>query len=684
MGTLEHLTPLRYIRGIGPRRAEALEKLGVKNLRDLFYLFPRRYEDRSKILKITEITPAENATIQGEVLTLGIRPLKQMRIFEMIVGDETGMIPVLWFNQPFLKNQFRVGMKVILSGRVDLYQDKLQMNSPEYEIIEEDEENLLHTGRIVPIYPLTEGLFQRSLRAVLNVLINENLEKEIHEFLPGSFIKSLELTPLLDTLKEIHHPGSFEKLEAARRRLIFDEFFLFELELLERLRYQREKQDAFVIQDGEKCFEDFKKSIPFTLTISQDRAIHEIIQDCTKPYPMSRLLHGEVGSGKTLVAAFALFLIARSDKQAAFLVPTELLAEQHLKTIEQLLKPLGVAPELLTASTPTDKREKLLTQVRNGKLPILIGTHALLQSDVLFQSLALVIIDEQHKFGVRQRTQLLQTIPKPHLLVMTATPIPRTLALTLYGDLEVSTMSELPKGRSPVKTYWIVREKQPDVLQHIRDRVLKGDQAYIVFPSIDETEKSDLFAARQEFERLVREDFKGLSLGLVHGRLTREEREQIMQDFRRGGIQVLIATSVVEVGVDNPNAAIIVIENAERFGLSQLHQLRGRVGRGVKESECFLFGEPKNDEGKRRLRILTKSNDGFRIAEEDLRMRGPGELLGTRQSGEPYFRIADLQRDADLLFLARQKALEVLKEDPRLSSPQWEKLRAEMTHRGMK
>lgn len=677
----EGTLPIRYLRGIGPRRAQALEKLGIRSLNDLFFLFPRHYEDRTHFRKIETLKSSENVTFRGEVLTLGVRPLKQMPIFEMVVGDETGMISAVWFNQPYLKNQFRVGMKLILSGRVDFYQGKLQVHSPEYEIVEGEEEDPIHAGRITPIYPLTEGLYQRSLRVLMKEVLERYLDKEIQDFLPRALLESLQLAPLSEAVREMHFPSSFEKLGEARRRVVFDEFFLFEVELLERLRQQRERQKAFPLREGEACLAEFRKSLSFPLTQDQEKAMRQIAQDCAQPFPMNRLLHGEVGSGKTLVAAFAVTVAGRANKQAAFLVPTEILAEQHAKTLERFLAPLGIRVGLLTASTPDDKRPLILKDLRGGKLSVLIGTHALLQEDVQFQSLALVVIDEQHKFGVQQRGYLLRTTPRPHQLVMTATPIPRTLALTLYGDLEVSTMVELPKGRLPVKTYWITREKQPEVLRHIRERVSQGDQAYLVFPVIEATERDDLFAAREEYERLARQEFLGLRLGLVHGRLTREERERMMQDFRNRKIQILVATSVIEVGVDNPNAAMMVIENAERFGLSQLHQLRGRVGRGPKESECYLFGEPKTEEGKRRLRVLTKTQDGFVIAEEDLRLRGPGELLGTRQSGEPYFRVADLERDASLLLLARQRALEILKEDPHLSSPSMERLKAELARR---
>ncbi len=675
----EHSIPIRYLRGVGPKRAEAFEKLGVKTLRDLLYLFPRRYEDRTQFKKIGELEPAESVTLRGEVLTLGIRPIRSRPLFELVAGDDTGMVHAVWFNQAYLKSQFAVGTKVILSGRVELYQGKLQMNSPDYEIVENEEENPIHMGRIVPIYPLTEGIYQRSLRMVMKELVDSHLEKEIQDFLPAGFRETQDLLELTEALREIHFPSSFARNEAAKKRIVFDEFFLFEMELLRRLKLQREKQSSPMLTCPEADLETFKRSLPFSFTKDQERAAREIRADLGLASPTSRLLQGEVGSGKTLVAASALFITARAGHQAAFLVPTEILAEQHARVLTQFLNPLGVRNALLTASTSPEQREKILTELRKGELSILAGTHALLQESVQFKSLGLVIIDEQHKFGVRQRSQLLHATPRPHQLVMTATPIPRTLAFTLYGDLEISTLKELPKGRQPVKTFWIIREKQPEVLQHLRERIEKGEQAYLVFPAIDETEKDDLYAARTEYERLGREEFRGLAIGLVHGRLAKEERELIMQKFREGKIRALIATSVIEVGLDNPNATLMVIENAERFGLSQLHQLRGRVGRGEKESSCFLFGEPKTEEGKKRLRILTKTNDGFLIAEEDLKLRGPGELLGLRQSGEPFFRMADLDRDMEILLKARQAALNLLKEDANLSGPDWERLRTELS-----
>jgi ATP-dependent DNA helicase RecG len=419
----------------------------------------------------------------------------------------------------------------------------------------------------------------------------------------------------------------------------------------------------------------FTQSLPFRLTPSQDKVIGELAEDLSKTIPMNRLLQGDVGSGKTVIAAFALLLAAKNSRQGALLAPTEILAEQHFRTLLQVLKPFSISLELLTSSTPSSRRERLLAELKQGKLSLLVGTHALLQEDVRFNSLALAVIDEQHKFGVYQRCQLLNADPRPHQLVMTATPIPRTLALIIYGDLDTSTLRELPAGRQPISTYWITRAKQKEVLEHILKKVQAGEQAYFIFPLIEETEKSDLLAAKKEFENLRRTVFSDIKMGLVHGRLTKEERDTIMQAFRQGEIQVLVATSVVEVGVDHPNATVMVIENAERFGLSQLHQMRGRIGRGTKASECFLFGEPRSEEGKKRLRILTKTQDGFLIAQEDLKLRGPGDFLGTRQSGEPFFRIAHPVLDEDILLEARETAMVLLKNRTLEQNPEWDPMK---------
>ncbi len=547
-------------------------------------------------------------------------------------------------------------------GKVELYQKHLQMSNPEFEIVESPEAESIHTGRITPVYPLTEGLFQRSLRTTLKEAVDRHLDDSITDLLPPEFRSPLDLLPLDQALREMHLPTSFATLEKARRRIVFDEFFSFELQILLKVKAIRTESQApaFTISPG--LIAEFKRSLPFELTRSQEQAIRDLVKDLSQTIPMNRLLQGDVGSGKTVVAAFAFLAAHRSGLQCAFLIPTEILAEQHYRTLLKFLELLGIRPELLTKSIEPDRRARLIAELRQGKIPVVVGTHALLQEDVCFKDLGLLVVDEQHKFGVHQRNQLLQKTPRPHQLVMTATPIPRTLALTVYADLDISVMKEIPKGRQPVKTYWITRKKQPEIFSRMVSRIQKGEQAYIVFPLIEETERADLLAAQKEYERLGKTVFQKFRMGLVHGRLDRPEREAIMRAFSRREIDILVATSVIEVGVDQPNATMMVIENAERFGLAQLHQLRGRIGRGALESECFLFGEPTTEDGKRRLRLLTKITDGFRIADEDLKLRGQGDLWGVRQSGEPLFRVAHPVLDEAILLEARREARKLMGE----------------------
>ncbi|MDA9101085.1 ATP-dependent DNA helicase RecG [Omnitrophica bacterium] len=672
--TKEAGSSLRYLKGIGPKRATLLEKQGVKSVYDLLFYFPRRYEDRSKFFKIAHARPGQSVTVRATILRIQFKPIRRLKLLEILVGDDSGTLHAVWFNQPYLKNQFQTGQEIILYGRIDFYQNRLQINTPEYEIIEPEEKSV-HTGRITPVYPLTEGLFQRSLRALMKDAVEQQLEKTVTEYLPESFRQKKNLMGLRSAVSQMHFPSSFEAQEMARRRIVYDELFLFEIILLRKMRAIKNKYRSFDFKNGGTLSAEFIRSLAFQLTSSQTKALEDIVRDFEAPYPASRLLHGDVGSGKTVVAAFALYYAAKNNHQAALLVPTEILAEQHLRTLKQLLAPFNIEPELLTSSTQKGKREKMLYRLRSGSVRVLIGTHAIFQEDVRFKNLSLVIIDEQHKFGVHQRNQLLQGSPRPHQLVMTATPIPRTLALTAFGDLEVSSMHELPAGRQPIKTYWIERRKQNKVLAHILDKVKTGEQAYIIFPLIDETERSDLLAAEREYEKLRTSVFSDVSVGLVHGRIPALERDKIMTAFTRGEVQILVSTSVIEVGVDNPNATFMIIENAERFGLSQLHQMRGRIGRGTKPSQCFLFGEPKSTEGKQRLKIMTETQDGFVIAEEDLKLRGPGDFLGTRQSGIPLFRYADAVNDYGLLKDAHQTASNLIESGQWDESPQWEAAR---------
>ena len=671
------VSDLRYLKGVGPKRAQALERLGIASIRDLLFFFPRRYEDRSHFALISEVQPEQTVSVRGEILSVKLKPIRRLRLIEMIVGDSSDMIHAVWFNQPYLKKTFQEGQQVILYGKVELYKNRLQISAPEYEVIESGEE-AIHTGRITPIYPLTEGLFQRSLRATLHDIVETHLDREITEYLPQILLDEKKLMGLREAAREMHFPTSPEILAQARHRIVFDEFLVFQMILLRKMERLKAKYQAHTLSIGAETLQRFQATLPFKLTADQDKVLGDLLLDLNQTVPMNRLLQGDVGSGKTLVATFGLLWAAQNKLQAVLLVPTEILAEQHYKTLSKLLEPFGIPVGLLTSSTPAAKRERMLAEIKNNKLHVMVGTHALLQEDVTFHSLALVVIDEQHKFGVYQRAQLFNRNPRPHQLVMTATPIPRTLAFTTYGDLAISTIKELPSGRLPIKTYWITRKKQDKVLEHILEKIGQGEQAYFIFPLIEETEKIDLLAAEKEYQRLRLGVFKDIRVGLVHGRMTKEQRDPVMDAFRRGEIQVLVATSVIEVGVDHPNATMLVVENADRFGLAQLHQMRGRIGRGHKASECFIFGEPSTDEGRRRLRIFANTQDGFEIAEEDLKLRGFGDFLGTRQSGEPYFRVGNPIEDEALLREARQTALELMRQQALEKDPAWKGFHAHL------
>ncbi|MBI4550050.1 MAG: ATP-dependent DNA helicase RecG [Candidatus Omnitrophica bacterium] len=651
--------PVRYLRGVGPKRSEALQRLGIETIGDLFYFFPRRYEDRSRFVTVESVAAGQFVTLKVSVLSKTLKRLRAMTIFEMALGDSSGFIHATWFNQPYLARQFSEGDELIVSGKADVYNSRLQLNSPEYEVLTGSTEDTVHTGRIVPVYPLSEGLGQRGIRRAVKELIDAYAD-EAADFMPEDLRDRLGLDRLPEAIRNVHFPESQELLECARRRLIFDEFFLFELALLAKIHRDRRATRAYPFSHTEKVTENFKKSLPFGLTGGQLEVIGEIARDAAKPVPMRRLLQGDVGSGKTVVATFCIAWAQRNGIQSVLMAPTEVLAEQHYQTVSRLLSPFGTRCVLLTGSTPASERGEILADLRSGRAPVAIGTHSLIQDEIKFSKLGLVVIDEQHKFGVRQRSALLAGGIKPHLLVMTATPIPRTLGLTLYGDLDISTIRELPAGRKPIQTFWITQAREEEVLRRIAEKLKEGEQAYVIYPVIEETEKSDLAAAKKGYADLRGGVFRDFQVGLIHGRLSRQEKDRVMKDFKEGKVKVLVSTSLVEVGIDNPNATHMVIEHAEKFGLSQLHQLRGRIGRGDRDSYCFLFGEPTTEEGKRRLRVLTKTQDGFAIAEEDLALRGPGDFLGTRQSGVPLFKIGDLLRDADLLRLARAEAARLI------------------------
>lgn len=672
--TLTLDTPVQYIKGIGPKRAEALHSVNVYTAEDLLTYYPRRYIDRSNVTQIAHLKPGETVTVVGKIFSGSIQKGKTPR-FVLIVGDDTGFLECVWFQGlQYIAKKFRYGEVVAFSGKVSFYRGP-QLIHPEYDkLSEEGERNPLHTGGIIPLYPSTEnlgrlGLESRGFRRIMRNLLDA-LAGHIEDPLPSEIRSRCNLLPLSQAFENIHFPEDWHTLRLAQKRLKFDELFSMQLFLgLERQARMEEKKGIVFEQVGELT-QRLIKNLPFELTSAQKRVLHEIRNDMRSSKPMNRLIQGDVGSGKTIVALIAMVIAVENGYEAALMAPTEILAEQHYLNIHNHIDALGIKIALLKGNQRTSKREFILSGLENGSIPIVVGTHALIQEGVRFKNLGLVVIDEQHRFGVLQRAELRQKGYSPDVLVMTATPIPRTLALTLYGDLDVSTIDELPKGRKPVRTVWRTEEKREAIYEFMRTELKKGRQAYVVYPLIEESEKLDLAAAKQGYEMLSESVFPEFRCALLHGRMKSEEKEKVMQEFKAGQIQVLVTTTVIEVGIDVPNATIMLVEHAERFGLTQLHQLRGRVGRGTEASICILLSNRHcSEEAIQRLKTMEKTNDGFKIAEADLAMRGPGELFGTRQSGLLRLKIADLVTDGPILTLARREAQMLLQKDSKLQDP---------------
>jgi len=659
----------QYVKGVGPKRIKTLNKQGICTVNDLLYYLPRRYEDRSNLKQISQVKVNSFETVRGKVLTMGLRRTrKKMSIFELALGDASGVIYGVWFNQPFMKDRFKVGDEVILSGKVEWY-NHLQITTPEYEVLNPDDDDTIHTARVVPIYPLTQNLYQRSIRGIIKNCLDCYLSA-VREILPDSIMRKHKLVGLQEALLNIHFPADTECLEPARHRLVFDEFLFLQLGIgLHRLKIKTAAPGISHRIDGQ-LLADFEKKLPFKLTSAQKKVIGHIKKDMAGDKPMNRLLQGDVGSGKTIVCIFSLLTTVQNGFQAAVMVPTEILAEQHYLTLSQLLVPLGLNVVLLVSGLSKKAREKTLSEIVSGKADVVVGTHAVIQGDVKFEKLGLIVVDEQHKFGVLQRADLRKKGVNPDVLVMTATPIPRTLALTVYGDLDVSVIDQMPPGRKEVKTYWVSESKRQDLYRFIEKEIASGRQAFIVYPLIEESEKLQLKAAVQMLEKFRKEVFQHLKVGLLHGRMSSPDKEEIMKAFRAGEYNILVSTTVIEVGIDIPNASIMFIENAERFGLSQLHQLRGRIGRGKYESYCLLMSGGLSEDGKKRLSAMTRTSDGFEIAEYDLSLRGPGEFFGTRQHGLPELKIANLVTDLKMLETARQEAFDLIKQDPGLNKPE--------------
>jgi len=668
--------PIRYIKGIGPKRAKAFAGCGIQSVEDLLYYFPRRYEDRTKFISISAVHEGENQIIKASVLVSGERRSfrrKGFSITEAIVEDATGRLSCVWFNQPYIKEYLKPGTTLILYGKVERYGDKLQMGNPEFEIVAEDIDESLNIGRIVPIYALPAGVGQRSLRKFIKYVIDKYLPR-MNDFLPYDIRSRNNLLNLAKSIINIHFPESPDMQKLAYTRLAFEEFFLFQLPLV--LRKLEKKEKAGIAHTVEvKLAEDFIKSLAFNLTESQKKVIREIKSDMTRPQAMQRLLQGDVGSGKTVVATVAGVIAIQGGYQVAFMVPTEILAKQHYEKVSYQLSAISyqrrsIRVGLLTGSIDKKEKEIILKGIRQGKVDLVIGTHALLEEDVRFKNLGLVVIDEQHKFGVGQRALLPKKGLNPDVLIMTATPIPRTLAITLYGDLDISVINELPPGRKPIRTQWIDNDKRDWLYGFIKENVLIGRQVYIVYPLIEESYALDLLSAKKMHLEFKNNVFKEFNVGLIHGRLKQKEQDRIMSEFRNGKLQILIATTVLEVGIDVANASIMVIEHAERFGLSQLHQLRGRIGRGNYESSCILISDADSPEAKSRIDAMVNYNDGFRIAEEDLKIRGPGEYFGSRQHGLTGLKIANPLTQMQLLKRAREEAVRILNYDRRLETRQ--------------
>lgn len=669
------------VKGVSANLANKLARLGVKTIRDLVYFFPRRHLDYSQRKSIAELEVDEEQTVLATVWEARIARLGNQRGTEITVCDESGTMRAVWFNQPYLAKKFPTNAQLMLSGRVTEFKSQKVFESPEWELVEDKE--LIHTGRLVPVYPLTRGLYSRQLRNLVKRVV-DNWTWQVTDFLPRETKIRCQLLDLPEAIVQAHYPDSHLTKAEARKRLAFDELFLLQLGVLDKKRDWQESQpgNAFNI-DGESI-NVFLKSLPFTLTLAQQRVLQEILADLKQSRPMSRLLQGEVGSGKTVVAVAALLVAADNGYQGALMAPTEILAEQHFHTICQLLSKVSNKKDergsvcsydglssrpatfaLLVGSLSEKEKGTLHQQIQEGEIDIVIGTHALIQKGVEFCKLGLVVVDEQHRFGVLQRSTLRQKGFNPHILIMTATPIPRTLALTLYGDLDLSVIDELPPGRQAIRTRWLEPKYRGRAYDFLRRQIAAGQQAFVICPLIEESESIEAKAAVAEYERLSNEVFPDLRLGLLHGRMPANDKEGIMQSFRDGKLDILVSTPVVEVGIDVPNAAVMLVEAADRFGLSQLHQFRGRVGRGEKQSYCLLLAENPSLEGRERLKAIEEIQDGFELAEKDLELRGPGEFFGTRQSGLPDLRMAKLS-DTALLELARNEAISLFGSDPGL------------------
>lgn len=684
------LTPdslVQYVKSVGPRRAEQLNRLGIKTVNDLLTHFPTRYEDRRNILPIAGLKEGETQTIRGTISSSGeLKRRGGRRMFEAQIKDDSGFLRSIWFSARggYLATKFKPGKHVIATGKViyNKYQRCLEMMHPDMEVVEKEDSP--QAAGILPIYSLTGGITQKSMHKIITTALDSPVK--LPEVLPDKIIKSLKLIGREEAIKKLHDPHKDESLEllnsfstAAHKRLIFEELFIIECAMaILRDRTSERVEGVSIAVDNREAV-TIAAGLPFELTKDQKKTLNEIIKDLRSPHPMNRLLEGDVGCGKTVVAAVAAALAKKDGYQSAIMAPTEILARQHYETITKMSRLLGLKTEILTSGIKDKEKERTKQAVLQGEIDLLVGTHALIQKDVLFQKLGFVVIDEQHRFGVRQRADLMEKGMKPNILIMTATPIPRTLAMTLYSDLDISVIKTMPKGRGEIETTIIPPGDRSKANMLIHREVKKGRQAFIIYPLVEESDKLELKAATRMWEEYQKKIFTDLRVGLVHGRMKSDEKNRVMSSFAKGELDVLISTTVVEVGIDQPNATVMMIEHAERFGLAQLHQLRGRVGRGSEKSYCLLAIEyPMSALAKERLKVMTKSRDGFVIAEKDLELRGTGDLFGTRQWGLPSLKVANLFRDMEILKQAKVAAFDYIKTDPDLKSPESQPLKKEL------
>lgn len=680
---VEESLQLQYIKGVGPKTAQLFSKLGVHTVTDFLYFFPRAHEDRRNLPLINQLKFNELSMIIATVRHIGqVEQKNRISVFKCLVSDASAQLVAIWFNQPYLAKVLTPGVQLLLKGKMERneYTQEIQFIVSDTEVFQDKADEKMHTGHIVPVYSLVNGLYQYKVRKIARTILTDHMPT-VTDPIPKSIRETLSLAPLQDAIRQLHFPADSNTLAQARYRIVFDEFFYYQLALARRRKEIKERPQALkLITDGDLTAK-YLQQLPYTLTAAQQNAIEDIKQDVTSGLSMNRLIQGDVGCGKTDVAVMALLFAVQSGKKGVLMAPTQILAEQHYYKLQRYMKSLQV-PVILLKGKMTKKEKRLALAALTEQSPsVVVGTHALVQEAVDIPNVGLVIVDEQHRFGVMQRMILRQKGANPHCLFMTATPIPRSLMLTSFGDLDKTIIREMPPGRIPPKTYFFRENNMAKVYEFCRRELEKNRQIYIVYPLVEESEKLDLKSAVEGWEHIKNNIFPAHNVGLLHGRMSAAEKADIMDRFKTNNIRILVATTVIEVGIDVPNASLMIIRHAERFGLSQLHQLRGRIGRGGTESFCFLIADPKNPNAERRIKAMLDSSDGFQLAEEDLRIRGPGDILGTRQAGLPEFNMADLIKDEKILLTAKKAAQAVVREDPVGTKPEYRLLYRNLSKR---